>query len=188
MQFCLFYDHQETSQARISDRRGCAAPRAEEGPGQDSYRQALFAGVPLYTTRLVREKTFRFAERTQVSSPADVAKVLIPYFADKDREECLAALVDTANSLIGLVQISVGGLAASIVEPRQVFKAAILANAAAVICLHNHPSGNPEPSREDIRITRQLVEAGKLLGIPLHDHLIVAENTYTSLAERGLMG
>lgn len=188
MQFCLFEDDHETPTGHVSDRRECAAPHTEGRPGQESYRQALFAGVPLYTTRLVREKTFRFAERTQVSSPEDVAKVLIPYFADKDREECLVALVDTANTLIGLAQISVGGLAASIVEPRQVFKVAILANAAAVICLHNHPSGNPEPSREDIRITRQLVGAGKLLGIPLHDHIIVAENKFTSLAERGLMG
>lgn len=188
MQFSLFDDNWKTSQDRVADRRGFVASGAEDGPGRGAYRQALFSGIPLYTTRLVREKTFRFAERTQVSTPAEVAQALIPYFADKDREECVAALVDTANSLIGLVQISVGGLAASIVEPRQIFKAAILANAAAVICLHNHPSGNPEPSREDIRITRQLVEAGKLLGIPLHDHVIIAENTYTSLAERGLMG
>ncbi len=186
MQLSLFDDNWESPE-RVADRCGCAASDARGGPGRDAYRQALFSGVPLYTTRLVREKTFRFAERTQVTSPADVARALIPYFADKDREECLAALVDSANTLIGLVQISVGGLAASIVEPRQVFKAAILANAAAVICLHNHPSGNPEPSREDIRITRQLVEAGGLLGIPLHDHVIIAESTFTSLAERGLM-
>lgn len=187
MQFCLFDDNPETLQGQLSNQPGFAPPGVETGPEGGSYRQALFAGVPLYTTRLVREKTFRFAERTQVSTPADVAEALIPYFADKDREECLAALVDTANTLIGLVRISVGGLAASIVEPRQVFKAAILANAAAIICLHNHPSGNPEPSREDLRITRQLVGAGKLLGIPVHDHLIIAEDRYTSLAERGLM-
>ena len=97
-------------------------------------------------------------------------------------------LLDTANTIIGLSQISVGGLAASIVEPRQVFKVAILANAAAIICVHNHPSGNVEPSREDIRITRQLVEAGKLMGIPVHDHLIIGHNTFTSMAERGLIG
>ena len=96
-------------------------------------------------------------------------------------------LLDTANSVLGLAQISVGGLAASIVEPRQVFKVAILSNAAAVILSHNHPSGNVEPSREDIRITRQLVDAGKLMGVPVHDHIIVGQNAYTSLAERGLM-
>ena len=100
----------------------------------------------------------------------------------------MIVLLDTANKMIGLSRISVGGLASSIVEPRQVFKTAILANAAAIILAHNHPSGNPEPSREDIRITRQLVEAGKLMGVPVHDHLIIAETGHTSLAERGLMG
>jgi DNA repair protein RadC len=84
--------------------------------------------------------------------------------------------------------VSIGGLAASIVEPRQIFKTAILANAAALILAHQHPSGNPEPSREDIRITRQLVEAGKIMGIPIHDHLIITDSQYTSLAERGVLG
>ncbi len=152
------------------------------------FRQHLFNHLPMYTTRLVREADFTFSEREQVCAPQDVAALLQEYFRDKDREEFLIVLLDTCHTVVGLAQISVGGLAASIVEPRQVFKTAILANAAAIICLHNHPSGNPEPSREDIRITRQLVEAGKLLGIPIHDHLIIAEKTYTSLAERGLMG
>ena len=67
------------------------------------------------------------------------------------------------------------------------FKAAILANAAALIVAHNHPSGNPEPSREDLKVTRQLVEAGKVMGIPLHDHLILTGDGHTSFAERGLL-
>ncbi len=82
---------------------------------------------------------------------------------------------------------SAGGLAVSIVEPRQVFKAAVLANASALLLSHNHPSGNPEPSREDVAITKQLVEAGRVMGIPVHDHLIIAGHGYTSLAERGLL-
>lgn len=148
----------------------------------------MFNNLPLYTTRLVCETKLPFSDRIQVSSPADVAPILQEYFRDKDREEFLIVLLSTANTILGLSQISVGGLAASIVEPRQVFKVAILANAAALICSHNHPSLNPEPSREDIKITRQLVEAGHLMGIPVHDHLIIAGTTYTSLAERGLMG
>ncbi len=147
----------------------------------------LFDQLPLITTRLVCETHLPFSDRIQVSTPADVAGVLQEYFRDKDREEFLIVLLNTANVIIGLSQISVGGLAVSVVEPRQVFKVAVLANAAAVIAAHNHPSGNPEPSREDIRITRQLVEAGQLMGIPVHDHLIIAGATYTSLAERGLM-
>jgi DNA repair protein RadC len=96
--------------------------------------------------------------------------------------------LNTANVITDDYTISEGGLAASIVEPRAVFQRAVLENAAAVICLHNHPSGNPEPSREDVSITRQLVEAGRLMGIPVHDHIIIAGDRYTSLVERGLMG
>ncbi len=110
---------------------------------RSAYQLRLFGGLPLYTTRLVREAVFTFPEREQVSCPADVAAVLREYFADKDREEFLIVLLDTANTMIGLSRISVGGLAVSIVEPRQVFKTAILANAAAIICAHNHPSGAP---------------------------------------------
>ena len=152
------------------------------------FRQHLYSRLPIYTTRLVREADFTFTEREQLCAPQDVAALMQEYFRDKDREEFVIVLLDTSNSVAGIAQISVGGLAASIVEPRQVFKTAILANAAAIICLHNHPSGNPEPSREDLRITRQLVGAGKLMGVPVHDHVIITQDTYTSLAERGLMG
>ena len=162
-------------------------PDVQGHTAHGAYRDALFSGVPLYTTRLVRERTFTFPTRDQVRSPADAAVVLAEYFSDRDREEFVVAFMDTANTLTGLHVASVGGLAASIVEPRQVFKAAVLANAAAVLLAHNHPSGNPEPSREDVAVTRQLVEAGKVMGIPVHDHLIVTDHGHTSLAERGLM-
>ncbi len=152
-----------------------------------AYRDALFSGVPLYTTRLVREHTFSFPTRDQVRSPACAAAVLAEYFRDRDREEFLVVFLDTANTLVGIHVASVGGLAASIVEPRQVFKAAVLANAAALLLAHNHPSGNPEPSREDVAVTKQLVEAGKVMGIPVHDHLIITDHGHTSLAERGLV-
>ena len=162
-------------------------PDVHRNTAHGAYRDALFSGVPLYTTRLVRERTFTFPTRDQVRSPADAAVVLAEYFADRDREEFVVAFLDTANTLTGLHVASVGGLAASIVEPRQVFKAAVLANAAAVLLAHNHPSGNPEPSREDVAVTRQLVEAGKVMGIPVHDHIIVTDHGHTSLAERGLL-
>ena len=163
-------------------------PEAQvEGTVHGAYRDALFSGVPLYTTRLVRERTFTFPTRDQVRSPADAAAVLAEYFSDRDREEFVVAFLDTASTLTGLHVASVGGLAASIVEPRQVFKAAVLANAAAVLLAHNHPSGNPEPSREDVAVTRQLVEAGKVMGIPVRDHLILTDHGHTSLAERGLL-
>jgi DNA repair protein RadC len=125
--------------------------------------------------------------RVQVCGPEDVAAVYGPQMRDLKKEIFKVVLLNTANVIIGDFTASEGGLAASIVEPRAVFQRAILENAASVICLHNHPSGNPEPSREDIRITRQLAEAGRLMGIPLHDHLIIAGKGFTSLAERGLV-
>ena len=135
-----------------------------------------------------RVESHQEGERIQVCSPDDVAAVYGPRMRDLKQEIFKVVMLNTANIIIGDYTTSEGGLAASIVEPRAVFKQAILDNAAAVICLHNHPSGNPEPSREDIRITRQLVDAGKLMGIPVHDHLIIAGRQHTSLAERGVMG
>ena len=127
-------------------------------------------------------------ERVQVSCPDDVAGVYGPLMRDLTKEIFKVVHLNTANIIIGDYTVSEGGLSSSIVEPRAVFEQAILDDAAAVICLHNHPSGNPEPSREDIRITRKLVEAGETMGIPVHDHLIIAGTDHTSLAERGVMG
>ena len=127
-------------------------------------------------------------DRVQVRSPADVAAAYGPRLRDLPREVFVVLHLNTANVVTAEYTLTTGGLAASIVEPRQVFERAILEHAASVICLHNHPSGNPEPSREDVAVTRQLAEAGRVLGIPLHDHLIIAGRGFTSLAERGLIG
>jgi len=153
-----------------------------------SYQTHLFDCLPLYSTRLVRETEFTYPTRFQVTEPSEVAPILQNYFRNKDREEFLIVLLDTANTVTGLSQISVGGLSSSVVEPRQIFKTAILSNAAAIILAHQHPSGNPEPSREDIQITSQIAEAGEVMDIPVHDHLIITESDYTSLAERGVIG
>ena len=142
--------------------------------------------IPVVGTRLVREAEAPWP-RSQLSSPEDVVAFFQEYFAGRCQEEFWIVLLSTANTVLALSRLSVGGLAASIVEPRAVFRTAILANAASVICVHNHPSGAAEPSREDIRITRQLVGAGKRMGIEVHDHIIVTQEGYTSLAERGLM-
>ncbi len=134
-----------------------------------------------------RMESQRGGERVQICAPEDIAAIYGPLMRDLKREVFKVVLLNTANVVICDYNASEGGLAASIVEPRAVFQRAILENAAALICLHNHPSGNPEPSREDIRVTRQLVEAGKLVGIPVHDHIIIAGKTFTSLAERGMV-
>jgi DNA repair protein RadC len=126
-------------------------------------------------------------DRLQVCSPQDVVTAYGPAMRDLKREVFKVVMLNTANFVTGDRTVSEGGLAVSIVEPRAVFRQAVLENAAAIICLHNHPSGNPDPSREDIRITRQLVAAGELMGVPVHDHIIIAGKLYTSLAERGYM-
>ena len=126
-------------------------------------------------------------ERVQVCSPDDVASVYGPLMRDLKKEIFKVVHLNTANVIVADYTVSEGGLASSIVEPRAVFERAILDNAASVVCLHNHPSGNPEPSREDIRVTRQLVEAGTVMGIPVYDHIIIAGPDYTSLAERGVI-
>ena len=125
--------------------------------------------------------------KTSVSSPRDVARLYGPALRHLKQEVFKVILLDSANHLLRDVTISTGILNSSLVHPREVFQPAILEPAAGIILLHNHPSGNPDPSAEDIRITRQLAEAGKILGIPVHDHIIIADQDSTSFAERGLL-
>jgi DNA repair protein RadC len=151
------------------------------------YRQQLYQEVPLYTTRLVREKAFPFDERGKINTPEAARSLLAPLFDGRDTEAFVVLLLDTAHTPIGLSIVSNGGLSASIVEPRQVFKLAVLSNAAALIIAHNHPSGSPDPSQEDVSLTRRLVEAGKIIGIPIIDHMIFAEDRYVSFRECDMM-
>jgi DNA repair protein RadC len=122
-----------------------------------------------------------------IRSPDDVAQRVVPLLRDKPHEVFVVLLLDAKNGLKHEQEVTVGTLNASLVHPREVFKLAIDHRAASVIVAHNHPSGNPEPSAEDIAVTRQLADAGKVVGIPLHDHVIVAGESFTSLAERGLL-
>jgi len=126
-------------------------------------------------------------DRVQVTSPEDVVRVFGPLMRDLPREIFRIVLLNTANYILSDYVLTEGGLSASIVEPRLIFQKAILDNAASIICLHNHPSGNPEPSAADIAVTRQLVNAGEVMGIPVQDHIIIAGTSYTSLAARGLL-
>ncbi|MBP1624267.1 MAG: repair protein RadC [Acidobacteria bacterium] len=122
-----------------------------------------------------------------IHNPSDVAHRMIPLLRDRPTEVFYLLALDAKNGLTTELEISRGTLNASLVHPREVYKAAIDNIAASIIVVHNHPSGNPEPSREDIDVTRQLAETGKIVGIPLHDHIIVAGSRYTSLAEKGFI-
>jgi len=134
-----------------------------------------------------RAVSIKQAERTTVNSPIDVGRIFGPRMRHLKHEVFIVLLLDSANHLLRDVTVSTGILNSSLVHPREVFNPAILEPAAGVILLHNHPSGNPEPSGEDLKITRQLVEAGKILGIPVHDHVIIAGPEATSFAERGVI-
>src|SRR5499427_1709962 len=144
------------------------------------------ASIPIYRVTLVREGKMPTYE-SRIRSSASAYTVLQEYLADTDREHFVILMLDQKNGVIGIHTVSVGSLTASIVHPRETFKAAILANAAAIICGHQHLSGDPQPSREDRAITHRLVESGKLLGINVLDHVIVGDGRYFSFADEGLL-
>jgi DNA repair protein RadC len=126
-------------------------------------------------------------ERRYIRNPEDVAARFVPLLRDLRHEEFWAILLNSANAVQAEVKISMGTLNASLAHPRECFAEAIQRRAASIVFVHNHPSGNPEPSSEDIALSRQLVESGRILGIPVHDHVIVAGAGHTSMAERGLL-
>ena len=143
--------------------------------------------VPIYRIALVRQGSLP-CEEQRIRSSQMVSRVLQTYLSDADREHFVVILLDQKHGVIGINTVSVGSLTAGIVILREVFKPAILANAAAIICGHNHPSGDPQPSREDRAITTKLVDAGKLLGIEVLDHVIIgAEGRYFSFGDAGLL-
>lgn len=129
----------------------------------------------------------QFHERPQIRSPQDVYELMHLQFIAEKREHFLAVLLDTKNRVLRIETISIGTLDSSLVHPREVYRAAVREGAACWIAVHNHPSGDPTPSPEDIAITKRLKEAGELLGIALLDHLIIGDGNYTSLRERGYL-
>lgn len=124
-------------------------------------------------------------KRLQVSSPREVATFLMPQFGSCAVEQFGVVLLDTKHRVLKTRRLSVGSLDASVVHPREVFRAAVLGGAAAVVLFHNHPSGDPTPSRDDCELTRRIAAAGELMGIDVLDHLILADTQYVSLRESG---
>jgi DNA repair protein RadC len=135
--------------------------------------------------RRIQSKTSK--DQPSFKRAKDVANLYLPLMKDLRKEVFRVLLLSRSNRLIKEVTISEGTLDASIVHPRDVFREALLESAAGVILLHNHPSGNPNPSEEDLRITKQLVEAGRVMGIKVYDHIILAGEDYRSLADDGLI-
>lgn len=142
--------------------------------------------INVVSLKLIKESSFLYPKR-QITSSEDACGLLRKFLVQADREHFVVVCLDTKNQPTAINICHVGSLNASIVHPREVFKPAILSNAASVIVGHNHPSQNPTPSREDIEVTKRLVEAGKLIGIDVLDHLIVCEENFVSLKEKGYM-
>jgi DNA repair protein RadC len=134
-----------------------------------------------------RFKIRSFGELKSYRSPEEIAQYFIPEFMGMRTETFFALLLNTSNQVIKRVNISQGSLNSSVVHPREVFRFAVVESAASMILLHNHPSGNPNPSNEDKEITRNLVEAGNMMKIKVIDHIIIAGNTFYSFAKNGLI-
>lgn len=125
-------------------------------------------------------------ERPQVRSPADAANLVMSEMSFLEQEHLRVMLLDTKNRVLDTTEVYVGSLNTSLIRVGELFRAAIRSNCAGLIVLHNHPSGDPTPSPEDVAVTRQIVEAGKLLDIEVLDHLIIGRQRFVSLKERGL--
>ena len=122
-------------------------------------------------------------EKIHLSCPQDVADFLMPRLRYAAKEQFVVILLNNKNKVIGTEVVSEGSLSSSIVHPREVFAPAILHHAAAIMVVHNHPSGDPKPSIEDEEVTRQLLRSGKVLGIPMIDHVIIGDGNYYSFLE-----
>jgi len=138
---------------------------------------------------LVKEKVGRYELPRKIWSPEGAYKAIttITNVQEEAQEVFGVLILNTKHKIVAVHEISRGTLSNSMVHPREVFKPAVLHNAAAIICFHNHPSGDPEPSKDDIKITKRLVEAGEIMGIEILDHIIVGDDRYVSLKERGVM-
>lgn len=153
------------------------------------------ARYPVYKITLVREGSLSHPEpREKITDPRQAYELLAAYLEGADREHFVMLLLDAQDHVIGIHTVAVGCLDAAIVHPREVFKPAILSNAASIITAHNHPSGDLLPSADDIVTTTKLVQAGELMGIPVRDHIILGDLSigpknccFYSLKEEGLI-
>ncbi len=160
--------------------KSSATIRKISGIGKDKAATLLAA---FEITRRVQQQSRNIFDKP-ITSPDDVAEYFIPRLRDEMKELFLVICLSSANKIIKHQVISEGSLDSTVVHPREVFKVAIENNAKSIIIMHNHPSGNINPSQEDIAMTKKLSEAGKVLDIPIFDHIVIGGNNYTSFAEK----
>ena len=142
--------------------------------------------VDIVKLKMVKESSLLYKER-RVKSPEDASLLFKQFLDGADREYFIVLCLDIKNQPTAINVCHIGSLNSSIVHPREVLKPAIISNAASIIVAHNHPSNDPTPSREDLEVTKRLIEAGKVVGIDVLDHLIVCEESFISLKEKGHM-
>ena len=133
----------------------------------------------------VREIEYSYDKRPKISGMDDVVQIVKPMIADPNKEFFIALYLNTKNGVLKQEVISIGSLNANVVHPREIFKTACMISASSIIVAHNHPSGDPAPSREDIEITKKLYEAGKMMGIELLDHVIIGYDRNYGFKESG---
>ncbi|MCL6446082.1 MAG: JAB domain-containing protein [Alicyclobacillus sp.] len=144
--------------------------------------------IAVVRVELVRERSFEYEGQRVIYCGEDAANILRKYIGNADREMFVVMYLSTKHSVNAIHTVSIGTLDTSLVHPREVFKAAIMSNAACIIVGHNHPSGDPEPSPEDVMVTRRLAEAGKILGIEVMDHIVIGDDgRFVSLRAKGLL-
>ena len=144
------------------------------------------SAAPLYVAELTRRR-YRGRVPKPVRGPDDVVALIGRKLRAESREHFLVLLLNARHECVAVETVSIGSLNASIVHPREVFRPAMLASAASIIVAHNHPSGDPEPSQEDLDITKRLAQVGELLGIGLLDHVVIAKRGVVSLRARGAL-
>ena len=142
--------------------------------------------INIVSIKMIKESSFLYQTR-QILSPSDAYEMIKDQLQDLDREQFIIACLNTKNEPTNISVIAMGTLNKAIVHPREVFKTAILSNAASIMAFHNHPSGDTTPSQQDLQLTNRLYEAGELLGIKLLDHLIIGDGSFTSLKEKGYL-
>ncbi|WP_067933005.1 RadC family protein [Alicyclobacillus kakegawensis] len=163
----------------------CEVQELVSVPGIGTAKALQIAAAVEMGRRIVRRPS---ADRLRIRSAEDAAEYVMDRMRYLKKEHFITLHLDTKHCVIAEELISMGSLDASIVHPREIFKSAVKRSASAILCIHNHPSGDPQPSPEDIAVTRRLCEAGRLLGIDVLDHIVVGDGRFVSLRAQGYCG
>ncbi len=174
----------QASDGSLRQLAGLAPAELQRTPGVGPAVTARLQAALELGRRLARESV---GERPRIRGPRDVYDLCAPALIDARQEEFHVLLLNAQHAVLRELVVTRGTLDTSLVHPREVFRAAIVESAAAVILVHNHPSGDPAPSREDRDVTDQLVSAGRLVGIPVLDHIVIGDGRYLSFVESGLL-